>query len=365
MTTGYCYDPLYLEHDLPGHPECRARLERVLETLQGSGLLARMVPVQPRPVTAGLLTRVHTPGYVATVQQVSGRGGGFLDADTYLGPRSYDAALLAAGGVVELVRAVLNGRLRNGMALVRPPGHHATARRGMGFCLFNNVAVAARAALDEHGLTQVLIVDWDVHHGNGTQEIFHDSSQVLFFSTHQYPHYPGTGDWRETGAGDGLGFTVNVPLPAGVGDAGFRRIYAEVLEPLAERFRPELMLVSAGYDAHCNDPWAGLHLSLDDPLAGLHLSLDGYWQMAQSVVALADRLCSGRLVVTLEGGYALEVLAHGVANTCRALLGDSQPGPDPLGPCPWAERPIDDLLSHVKRLHGLPGAPGARAGTAD
>ena len=214
--------------------------------------------------------------------------------------------------------------------------------RGMGFCLFNNIAVAARAALDEFGLARVLIVDWDVHHGNGTQDIFYDSSQVFFFSTHQYPHYPGTGGWNETGAGPGRGYTANVPLSAGVGDAGFRRIFAAILEPLAERFLPELILVSAGYDAHWNDP-----------LAGLRLSLDGYWEMARSIVALAGRLCGGRLVVTLEGGYDLDVLACGVVNTCRALLGDPVSDPDPLGPSPWPERSVDDVLQAVKSVHGL------------
>jgi acetoin utilization deacetylase AcuC-like enzyme len=279
---------------------------------------------------------------VARVRQIAGRGGGFLDADTYLGSRSYDAALLAAGGLVEVVRAVVAGRATNGIALVRPPGHHATPARGMGFCLFNNIAVAAQAALDEFDLARVLIVDWDVHHGNGTQEVFDESPRVFFFSTHQYPHYPGTGRWDETGAGPGRGYTANVPLPAGVGDAGFRRIFAEILEPLAERFRPDLILVSAGYDAHWNDP-----------LADLHLSLEGYWEMARSVVALAERLCGSRLVVTLEGGYDLDVLACGVANTCRALLGDRAPEPDPLGPCPWPESRVDDLLRSVRRVHGL------------
>ena len=204
----------------------------------------------------------------------------------------------------------------------------------MGFCLFNNVAVAALAALDESGLGRVLIVDWDVHHGNGTQDTFYDSPQVLFFSTHQYPYYPGTGDWRETGAGAGQGYTVNVPLPAGVGDAGFARIYDEVLTPVAERFRPELILVSAGYDAH----W-------DDPLAGLRLSLAGYWRLAKTVVALADRLCGGRLVVTLEGGYNLEVLSRGVADTCRALLGDVAAWRGSAGAFDLARTSIEELCT--------------------
>ncbi len=342
MTTAYCYDPIYLEHDLPGHPESRVRLERVMRALAQAGLLSRMAPVAARPAEFDLLARVHLPAYVATVQRLAGQGGGYLDPDTYLGERSYEAALMAAGGTVELVRAVLSGQARNGIALVRPPGHHALKGRGMGFCLFNNVAIAARAALDRGGLTRVMIVDWDVHHGNGTQEIFYDSPKVLFFSTHQYPFYPGTGHWREDGAGNGRGYTVNVPLPAGVGDQGFRRVFAELLEPLAGRFDPELLLVSAGYDAH----W-------DDPLAGLRLSLGGYWAMAQAVVRLADRLCKGRLVVVLEGGYNLEVLEAGVANTCRALLGDIEPIPDPLGISPWPERPVDDVLGTVRRAHGL------------
>jgi acetoin utilization deacetylase AcuC-like enzyme len=342
LTTAYCYDSLCLAHDLPGHPESRARLERVMQTLAGEGLLARMILVPPRPADLGVLTSVHSKPYVLAVQELARRGGGQIDADTYVRARSYDAALMAAGGVVELVQAVVAGRARNGIALVRPPGHHATYESGMGFCLFNNVAVAARAAVDEAGLSRVLVVDWDVHHGNGTQDIFYDSSQVLFFSTHQYPYYPGSGSLREVGEGAGKGYTVNLPLPAGVGDAGFARAYSEVLVPLAERFKPELILISAGYDAH----W-------DDPLAGLRLSLGGYWGLAQTVAALADRLCAGRLVVTLEGGYNLEVLSHGVADTCRALLGDAAPGPDPLGASPWPEVPVDDVLRSARKIHNL------------
>ena len=342
MTTAYCYDPLYLEHNLPGHPENRARLERVMQTLADEGLLARMTPVAPRPVDLDLLARVHRQSYVTTLKDFAESGGGHIDADTYVAPRSYDAALLAAGGAVELVRAVLAGRACNGIALVRPPGHHATRARGMGFCLFNNVAVAAMAALVEPGVSRVLIVDWDVHHGNGTQDIFYDSPQVLFFSSHQYPYYPGSGNLREVGEGAGRGYTVNVPLPVGVGDQGFARVYGELLTAVAERFQPDLILVSAGYDAH----W-------DDPLAGLRLSLGGYWGLAQTVVALADRLCGGRLVVTLEGGYNLEVLSCGVADNCRALLGDAAPGSDPLGASPTPERDVADVLRAVRELHRL------------
>ncbi len=342
MTTSYCYDPLFLEHDLDDHPENRMRLEAIMQTLREAGLLARMTALQPQPAELELLGRVHTRSHIARVERVALRGEGGLDPDTYVGPRSYDAARLAVGAAVGLARAVLAGRARNGIGLVRPPGHHATRQNGGGFCLFNNVAVAAQAALDEGAAARVLIVDWDVHHGNGTQDIFYGSPQALFFSTHQYPYYPGSGHWREVGAGQGQGYTVNVPLPAGVGDAGFRRVYAEILTPIARRFRPDLILISAGYDAHWNDP-----------LAGLSLSLAGYWDLARMVVALADELCGGRLVVLLEGGYNLEVLSHGVANTCRALLGDPAPGPDPLGPSAWPERGVDDVLAAVKRAHGL------------
>ncbi len=341
-TTAYTYDPLFLAHHLPGHPESRTRLERIMAELEQASLLARMTLIPPQPASQELLTAVHDADYVQELAALAQRGGGHLDPDTYVGPRSYTAAALAAGGVVALVRAVMAGQARNGIALVRPPGHHAVRSGGMGFCLLNNIAIAAQAALTECGLTRILIVDWDVHHGNGTQDIFYGTPQVLFFSTHQYPYYPGTGGVREIGAGAGRGYTVNVPLPAGVGDEGFRRIYAEVLTPLAERYRPELILISAGFDAH----W-------DDPLASLRLSLAGYWQLAQTVVGLADRLCAGRLVVTLEGGYNLEVLALAVANLCRALLGDAHPGPDPFGPSPWPERSVAEIIAAARQMHRL------------
>ena len=340
--TLYCYDPLFLEHDLPGHPESRMRLERVMEVLAEAGLLERMRLSRSGPPDDPLLASIHRTSHVARVQRLSEGGGGYLDGDTYVTSRSYDAALLAANSVVALTRAVLRGQARNGIALVRPPGHHATRGRGMGFCLFNNVALAAQTALDEFGLARVLIVDWDVHHGNGTQDIFYGVSRVLYFSTHQYGHYPGTGHWRERGADTGHGFTVNVPLPAGVGDAGFALLTADLLRPLAERYRPQLILVSAGYDAH----WC-------DPLAGLQLTLAGYWHLARAVADLADRLCEGRLIVTLEGGYDLDVLAYGVADMCRVLLGDGTPGLDPLGDCPRPERPVDDLIATLRAFHGL------------
>jgi acetoin utilization deacetylase AcuC-like enzyme len=340
--TGVVYDPLFLEHGIPGHPESPARLESIHTELHRAGLWPRLAPVTPHPVDLDLLGRVHSRGYIDQVAAISARGGGYLDSDTYLVGQTYAAARLAAGGAADLVRGVMAGEIQNGIALLRPPGHHAERRRGMGFCIFNNIAVAAQAALDEYGLQRVLIFDWDVHHGNGTQDIFYDSPNVLFVSTHQNPHYPGTGDWREAGADAGAGYTLNMSLPAGVGDGGFARLLAEIVTPVAERFEPELILVSAGYDAH----WR-------DPLAGLHLSLGGYWRLAKGLVELASRLCGGRIAVFLEGGYDLEVVSLGVADTCRALLGDTVPGEDPIGTSPWREPSLDRLVGALRKAHGL------------
>jgi len=341
MSTGYVYDPVFLKHDLRGHPENAQRLVRVTRLLEETGTLARLTAVQARDVSADELAWNHTPDYVAQVRSVAERGGGHLDLDTYVGVDSYAAASKAAGGLIDLAAAVLEGRLDNGFGLVRPPGHHALRGRGMGFCLFNNVALAAYAALEAHGLERVLIVDFDVHHGNGTQDSFDEDPRVLYFSTHQYPHYPGTGHWQEIGRGEGQGTTANVPLPHGVGDAGFSLIFEDFLWLLAERYRPQLILVSAGYDAH----WA-------DPLAGIQLSVTGYAQLARSLKSLAEALCDGRIVFTLEGGYNLDVLAYGVLNTFKVLLGDGEIV-DPLGPAPRREQPVDDLVEHLKGVHRL------------
>ncbi|HFD40384.1 MAG TPA: histone deacetylase [Anaerolineae bacterium] len=342
MATGYVYDPLYLKHDLRGHPENRQRLETILRVLKEQKMLDRLTPITPRPATMEQLERCHSRPYIEQVRRVAQQGGGHLDMDTYVRPASYDAALLAAGGLIEATRAVLDGQVDNAFALVRPPGHHALRDRGMGFCLFNNVALAARDALTAGGLERVLIVDFDVHHGNGTQDEFEADPAVMYISTHQYPYYPGTGHWRETGVGPGAGTIVNVPLAGGVGDEGFARILAEVVAPAARRFQPELILVSAGYDAH----W-------DDPLAYMNLSVGGYAAIARALEDLAAELCGGRLVFTLEGGYHLTALAYSILNTFAVLLGDEADLVDPLGPSPHGERPVDDVIAQVRRVHDL------------
>ncbi len=341
MPTGYVYHPVYLEHNLPSHPENARRLERIMALLEETGTLARLTPIEPRPATEEELQRVHTSTLVAQVRRVAERGGGHLDPDTYTNARSYEAALMAAGGLLAAVEAVLAGRIDNGFALVRPPGHHATPARAMGFCLFNNVAVAARHALTFPSVQRVFIADFDVHHGNGTQEIFEADPDVFYFSTHEYPFYPGTGHWTETGIGAGKGTVLNVPLPAGVGDEGYLRVFRELAWPLARRFRPDLILVSAGYDAH----W-------QDPLAMMRLTLTGYAQIARELVRMARELCDGRILFTLEGGYHLDVLAHGVLNTFYALLGEETVS-DPFGAPQASEPDISDLIQRVKEVHNL------------
>jgi acetoin utilization deacetylase AcuC-like enzyme len=339
--TAYVYDPIYLEHNRPGHPENARRLERILDTLKEQGLLDRLLLLEPRPATREELLDVHTERHIERVRTVAERGGGHLDPDTYVSPRSFEAGLMAAGGVVRAVKGVVDGEIDNAFALVRPPGHHATAGRAMGFCLFNNVAIAARAALAQEGIDRVFIADFDVHHGNGTADIFASDPDVFYFSTHQYPYYPGTGAKGDVGHGAGAGKTLNVPLPTNVGDDGYARIFEALVWPLIERFNPDLILVSAGYDAH----WV-------DPLAHMALSLAGYAAMTRELVRMADQLCDGRLVFTLEGGYQLDALAYGVLNVFYALLGE-ETVVDPLGPSPRAEPATGTLIEDLKELHQL------------
>ncbi len=338
MTTAYLYSPVFLEHEEEGHPESPERLRQIRRVLEETGVLPRLTALEPVAATDAQIAAGHAPQHIDLVRRLIARGGGHFDADTYANVRSLDAATLAAGAVIRAVDAVLAGEIDNAFALVRPPGHHATHSRAMGFCIFNNVAIAAQHALDAHNLERVLIIDYDVHHGNGTQDIFYRTSRVLYFSTHQYPHYPGTGDWREIGEGGGAGFTVNVPLPPRVGDEGYRRIFDDLLFPLAERYQPQLVLVSVGFDAH----WR-------DPLASENLSIAGYAALARTAIEIAREMCGGRIVFTLEGGYDLDALGYGAAATFRALLGDSDI-PDPLGP---ARRASQDVSDYVERLRGV------------
>jgi acetoin utilization deacetylase AcuC-like enzyme len=340
MTSGYVFDEIFLKHNQPSHPENARRLVAVMDYLSQNQLLPSLEAVPARPATREELTRCHHPRHLQLVEETSRNGGGMLDPDTYTNEHSYEAAVQAAGGLVDLTAAVIEGRLDNGFGLVRPPGHHATPNRAMGFCLFGNVAVAARAARFDYGLARVAIVDFDVHHGNGTQAILDEDPTVMFVSSHQYPYYPGTGALGDIGQGEARGTKVNLPLSPGVGDKGFRQLYGEVVFPLLRRFQPELIFVSAGFDAH----W-------DDPLASIGLSLTGYHWLCRNLADLAAEICEGRIVFVLEGGYNLEVLAPGVGNVFRILLGRDEHD-DPLGPSPWPEPEVS--VSILKETHNLP-----------
>jgi acetoin utilization deacetylase AcuC-like enzyme len=340
MKVGLVYDALYLDHDTGNHVENSGRLVEAMSYLEKTGIKEKLTCLPARPALLGELETIHAPEYVSYVKSKAEGGGGWLDPDTVMSPKSYKAALFAAGGLLVAVEAVMEGEVDNAFALVRPPGHHALGDRAMGFCVFNNVAVAARGTLDRFGLNRVLIVDFDVHHGNGTQDAFYTDPKVLYFSTHQYPFYPGTGWMDETGNGEGEGTTVNFPMSAGWGSDEYLRAFNEVLVPVARGFQPQFILVSAGFDAH----WA-------DQLAMMRVSIEGFAQMVTILKELAAELCRGRLVFALEGGYNLQVVASSVKATLDVLLGNSEID-DPMGAAEVREpERFEEHIEAIKRLH--------------
>jgi acetoin utilization deacetylase AcuC-like enzyme len=307
---------VFRKHDTGAHPENAGRLAAIDDALARHDLLGGRPDIPFAAASDEDLARVHDPRYIAGLRQFAADGGGWLDADTAVTPRSFDVAALAAGAGIAAVDAVLDGQARHGFVLARPPGHHATPTRGMGFCLFNTIAVAAAHARSR-GMERVLIVDWDVHHGNGTQDAFYDTDAVLFCSSHQFPHYPGTGSATERGEGRGEGYTINVPLRAGADDATYAKVFDEVFLPAARAYEPQMVLVSAGFDAHA-----------DDPLGDMRLTASGFGALARRVATLADDHADGRLVAFLEGGYDRPALAASVLATLAALDGDDASLPD-------------------------------------
>lgn len=309
--TGLVYHPVYLDHDMgPGHPESPNRLRAIMQQLEQSGTMARVTKIEARKAEDEWLTQVHSPSYVLSLNRhapTSGRVS--LDPDTSMSPGTLHAAYLAAGGALAAVDAIMAQQVDHVFCAVRPPGHHAEAGRAMGFCFFNNVAIAARYIQKKYRLNRVLIVDWDVHHGNGTQHSFEDDPSILFFSTHQYPHYPGTGRGTERGKGTGEGFTINVPMEAGEGDDDYRAVFQNVLVPAADDFKPEFVIISAGFDAH-----------KDDPLASMGLTESSYAELTEIVAGIAKRHAKGRILSSLEGGYNLTALAASVQAHIGALL---------------------------------------------
>ncbi len=343
MKVGYLYDPIYLKHDTGQHVENASRLEAIMSRLEQSGIKAKLTSIQPRPATIEELSLVHHEYHIRHVREVAQSGGGWLDPDTIVSRDSYDAALFAAGGAIRAAEAVMTGEVDSAFALVRPPGHHATPGQAMGFCLFNNIAIAARHVAARFSLDRILIIDFDVHHGNGTQEVFYDEPRVAYMSTHQYPYYPGSGSIEETGGGPAKGTKVNIPLPAGCGDAEYDQVYEQIIAPSARRFHPQLILVSAGYDTH----WA-------DGLAFMRVTVRGFARIVKNIRDLASELCSGRVALTLEGGYNLTALSASVKATFDVLLGNTDVE-DPLGP-PRGKPPAPDLTSlveSIRKIHRL------------
>ncbi len=345
MTSALITHPRFVEHELPGHPESPERMRAVWHRLEATGIADRMLRMTPTPASDEAILRAHTPGYLELLQRVSRDHPQqivMLDQDTWLAPGSLEVARLSAGACLQAVDAVLTGEADNALVVARPPGHHACPDVAMGFCLFGNIAMAALHACAVHDLERVLIVDVDVHHGNGSQDILYRDGRVGFFSIHQSPLYPGTGAAVETGAGPGKGATVNIPLRAGHGDASYRALFASLLWPLTRRWRPQLVLVSLGFDAH--------HA---DPLANMRLTLAGYDWMGRELLALAQDLCDGRVVFVLEGGYQVEVLSHGVQNVAQRLLGDDQFS-DPFDNSNLRTRSDAlDVIERIRHIHAI------------
>ncbi len=311
-------DDRYLEHNPgDGHPESPDRLRAIHELLDKE--FSNLPKIAPRLATESELALIHDPVYIQTVANTAGRVHAQLDPDTGLSSRSYEIARLAAGGLLQAVDSLLTPNSELGtpnsiFAFVRPPGHHAEAGHAMGFCLFNNIAVAAAYAKEQYGLKRILIVDWDLHHGNGTQHAFYDNQSVLYFSSHQHPYYPGSGAFDQAGNGEGEGFTVNAPFPTGFGDVEYLSVYDRILRPIALEYQPELVLVSAGFDPY-----------FADPLGGMQVTAEGFGALAGLVKDIADQACNGKVLLTLEGGYNPKGLRDGVRSVLNSFLGKSSP----------------------------------------
>jgi acetoin utilization deacetylase AcuC-like enzyme len=311
--TGIVEDKRYLLHSAGfSHPESPERLAGIYEMLDNPSMAGKFTQIKPREATHKEIETIHSPSYVEFIASTAGERSVFLDPDTATSPQTYEIAKLAVGGVCNAIDSVIEGKVDNAFAFVRPPGHHAEKDTAAGFCVFNNIAIGAMHAILKHHLKRVLIVDWDLHHGNGTQHSFYSDPRILYFSTHQYPYYPGTGSLQEIGQGKAEGYTINVPLRGGVGDASFVKIFRKVLQPVALEFKPELVLLSAGFDTY-----------FQDPLGGMRVTPEGFSAMARILLNIADACCQGRLVAVLEGGYHVAGLTKSVKAVLEEMLDET------------------------------------------
>ena len=342
MKTGIVKDPRYMEHNMGDfHPESPKRLEAIYRMID-KDIKFPYLTIEPRTATEEEIQWVHTPSYVSAIKSTSGKERVVLDPDTSTSARSYEVALLAAGGVLKAIELILKGKIQNGFALIRPPGHHAEASRAMGFCLFNNVAIGAQYLLKKHGHKRILIMDWDLHHGNGTQNSFYDRNDVLYFSTHQFPHYPGTGHWREIGEGKGEGFTINIPLSSGKTNSDYLYIFEKILSPIADKFQPDFILVSAGFDIYEGDP-----------LGGMQITAEGFGALANALLRLADKHCKNRILFTLEGGYNLQGLSEGSREVLLQLSGQKTKPDIPANATPDTQRELQPVFEHLKKFYSI------------
>jgi len=329
MKTGIIKDKRYMEHNMGDfHPESPQRLEAIYRMIE-KDISFPLIEIEPREASEEEIEYIHTPDYFKMVKATSGKPREMLDPDTSTCSRSFDVALLAAGGLLNAADHIMQGKIQNGFAFIRPPGHHAEASRAMGFCLFNNIAVAAEYLKRKYNQKRILIFDWDLHHGNGTQHSFYDRKDVLYVSTHQYPHYPGTGRWDEIGTGKGEGFTVNVPLSAGKTNEDYLYLLDKVIAPVIKGYKPEFILISAGFDIYYGDP-----------LGGMRITAQGFGAMAARLLELASIFSGNKILFALEGGYNLEGLQEGCREVLTQLAGKGEK-PD------IKASPSQDLISEI------------------